>query len=177
MSVSSNDDHCKPLHFSRRRDRRVEDDELCVECGYNLRALELMGQCPECSADVLDSVFGAESRPRRLGTLLLVVVINMCALRVPAVLLFKSVDPSISARDMIVLPVLAVLGLLGFNLNVSPFGVELIFVGVCVLVTVLAAASYTSMRCNWRWRLGIVLALTLWSMAQEFALLALPYGW
>jgi|GEM_PF-6623490 len=37
---------------------RVEQDDPCTQCGYNLRGLQLDDHCPECGESVADSVRG-----------------------------------------------------------------------------------------------------------------------
>ena len=34
----------------------TDQDLPCVDCGYNLRRLSPAGRCPECGADVRDSI-------------------------------------------------------------------------------------------------------------------------
>src|SRR6185503_3019188 len=36
---------------------RVIDDVACIQCGYNLRGARAAGHCPECNAQVGDSLF------------------------------------------------------------------------------------------------------------------------
>lgn len=40
----------------------IEEDTNCVRCGYNLRGLDLNGQCPECGTAVMRSVQGGYLR-------------------------------------------------------------------------------------------------------------------
>lgn len=38
--------------------RTIDHDVSCVSCGYNLRSLDVEGQCPECGADVAHTMHG-----------------------------------------------------------------------------------------------------------------------